>query len=295
LNWQLIKLVVVLTMITCSHQVMAQRYYANRHKGHRIFTWAGVGYSRLDLHLSNVSTLGYAGGSLGVGYGYSFSERWSINAGVEYTQLSSSIKPFDFAMEVEMLDTEEMPFIMRYDFSRYRERQHAHYINVLPLSVEYARGRFYCAVGAKAGLHLSATAVTTASHMETAGRYPQYIGDFTEMPDHYFDQKPNLREENRIRFGLNLMASAEVGMNIRNAPKRDPLRIALFCDYGLSNIQQSSGKALITIYEANPTIVNLNSLAGSTPKRITALLVGLKLTVFFKSPSTKRVYPCFCY
>jgi hypothetical protein len=282
-------------MITCSQQVMAQRYYADRHKGHRLFTWVGIGYSRLDLHLNDISTLGYAGGSLGVGYGYSFGERWSINAGVEYAQLSSSVKPFNFAMEVEMLDTEEMPFVMRYDFSRYRERQHAHYINVLPLSVEYARGKFYCAAGAKAGLLLSATAVTTASYMETAGKYPQYIGNFKEMPEHFFTKNYNLQAKNRVRFGVNLMASAEVGMNIaRSAPKRDPLRVALFCDYGLSNIRQSSGKARITINEANPAIVSLNDLAGSEPLRIASLLVGLKLTVFFKSPATKRIYPCFC-
>jgi hypothetical protein len=64
-----------------------------------------------------------------------------------------------------------MPFIMRYHFSQYRERQRARYINLLPLSVEHTRGRFSCAAGAKVGLHLSATAVTTVSDMKAEGVY----------------------------------------------------------------------------------------------------------------------------
>jgi hypothetical protein len=58
-------------MLAGSHQAIAQQYYANRHKGYRLFTWASISYSRLALHLSDISTLGYAGGSFGVGYGYS--------------------------------------------------------------------------------------------------------------------------------------------------------------------------------------------------------------------------------
>jgi hypothetical protein len=113
------------------------------------------------------------------------------------------------------------------------------------------------------------------------------------MPDHFFTTSHNLQGVTPVRFGVNLTASAEVGI-ARSAPKRPPLRIALFCDYGLSNIKQNTGKALIAIYEPNPTIVSLNSSAGSVPQRITSLLVVLKLTAFFKSPATKRVYPCFC-
>jgi hypothetical protein len=186
-----------------------------------------------------------------------------------------------------------MPFIMHYSFNRYQEHQYARYLNV-PLSVEYSYGRFYCATGIKAGLNTGATSVTTVNYMETKGEYEKYIGIFEEMPDHFFT-KTNIRTVNRIRFKANVMASAEVGMNIaRSVQNTNPLRISVFCDYGLSNIRQSAGKALVT-YGEDPAVVNFNSLAGNLPNRITTSIAGVKLTVFLKSPSTKRIYPCFCY
>jgi hypothetical protein len=285
--------VALLVMLAFSRQAMAQRYYANRHKGHRVFAWAGGGYSRLDLHLDNVSTLGFVGGILGVGYGYSFNARWAANAGVEYALLGSSIRPFGFTTELQMLDTEGTPFIMHYSFNRYQERQYARYLNV-PLSVEYASGKLYYVAGVKAGLHVGATSITTVNQVETKGEYERYIGAFEEMPDHFFT-KTDVRTANSIRFGTNIIASAEVGMNIaRNEQKTNPLRIGVFCDYGLSNIQQSAGKEPVR-YEENPIFINSNNMAGNVPQRITSFMVGLKLTVFFKSPNTKRVYPCFCY
>jgi hypothetical protein len=283
----------IIVMLACSHQAAAQRYYANRHKGQRIFAWVGGGYSRIDLHLSSISTLGHAGGVLGVGYGYSFGEHLAVNAGVEYAQLGSSTKPVSFDTERQMLDTEGDLLTMRYSFRRYRERQRAHYLSIMPVSAEYASGRFYCAAGAKIGMLVAATSVTMAN-VETTGSYLEYLGTFKEMPEHYFTQT-DVRTANNINFGLNITASAEAGVNIAgNVQKSDPLRIALFCDYGLNNISKANSEMGQIRYEANPTMISFNSLAGSAPRRITSFMLGLKLTIFFKSPNTKRIYPCLC-
>jgi hypothetical protein len=289
----LLKPTIIVMLVACSHQAAAQQYYANRHKGHRIFAWAGGGYSRLDLHLSSISTLGHAGGVLGVGYGYSFGEHMAVNAGVEYAQLGSSTKPVNFDTERQMLDTEGDILTMRYSLHRYRERQRAHYLSIMPVSAEYASGRFYCAAGAKIGMLVAATSLTMAN-VETTGSYLEYLGTFKEMPEHYFTQT-DVRTANKINFKVTITASAEVGVNIAgNVQKSDPMRIALFCDYGLNNISKANSEMRQIRYEANPTMISFNSLAGSTPSRITSFMVGLKLTIFFKSPSTKRIYPCLC-
>jgi hypothetical protein len=280
--------------LACSHRATAQRYYADRHKGHRIFAWIGGGYSRLNFHLNDVVTLGYAGGSLGAGYGYSFGEHLSVNAGAEYSLLGSSVEPFRFAEEVKRVDSEGENFTMYYSFYRYRERQYAYYINIMPVSVEYAYGRFYGAAGVKVGIPLGATSVSIAAdYMKTTGEYDDYIGEFEQIPDHGFDQT-EVKTSKSIKFRVNITASAEVGMNIaRSVQKSNPLRVAIFCDYGLANIKQSSDAVLIT-YEENSIEPRFNSLAGSRPQRITSFMLGLKLALFFKSPATKRIYPCFC-
>jgi opacity protein-like surface antigen len=280
-------------MLACSHHAAAQRYYANRHKGHRLFAWMSGGYARLDLHLSSIATLGSAGGNLGAGYGYSFSDHLAVNVGVEYSQLGSSTKPVSFETERQMSDTEGDLFTMRYSFSRFRERQRAHFINIMPASVEYADGRLYCAAGAKVGVHIGATSITAAD-METMGDYLSYLPPFKEMPDHYFTQT-SIRTENNINLKVNITASVEAGINVaRRAQKSNPLRIALFCDYGLNNItKQSAGMEQIK-YGENPVKVSFNSTAQSASNRTTSLIAGVKMTLFFKSPNTKRIYPCFC-
>ena len=292
--FSLLLMAAVAAMLACPHRAAAQQYYANRHKGHRIFMWIGGGYSRLDLHLSSIPTLGHAGGCLGGGYGYSLSENIAVNAGVEYALLGSATKPAGFTVERPIFDTEDDFLTILYSFSRYAERQRAHSINIMPVSVEYADGWFYCAAGTKVGLLVSANAVTAAD-AELKGDYEKYRGTFQEIP---YLPKISVRTANSISLRVNLMASAEVGVNIAGSSstkKSDPLRIALFCDYGLSNISKASGSKRVRYDdEVVPSMVNFNSLTDSDANRITSLLVGLKLTVYFKSSKTKRVYPCFC-
>lgn len=261
----------------------------------------------MDLHINGISTLGYVGGNLGASYGYSLNAHLSLNAGMEYSQLGSSTKPLNFIKELVILDSEEDMLTMRYVFNRYRERQRAHYLNFIPLNVEYADGRLYCAAGVKVGLNMGATSVTMAD-METTGEYPEYIGTYKDMPDHYFTQQ-NVQTTNSIDFKVNVMASAEVGINIaRDVQKSDPVRLALFCDYGLSNIAKKSGalpsssnsaveqnpNLVVIASEEHPEIVSFNSLTTTMSNHVTSLMVGLKLVIFFESPSTKKVYPCFC-
>ena len=254
--------------------------------------WIGGGYSRLDLHLSGIPALGYVGGTLGVGYGYSFGEHLAVNTGVEYSLLGSYTRPVSFTTERPIFDTEEDFLTILYSFYRYRERQRAHYLNIMPVSVEYADGWFYCAAGAKVGLNVRATSVTMAN-ATLSGDYEKYRGIFLGVP--YLPQI-SVQTTNSIRLGANIMASAEVGVNIAaDEQKSAPLRIALFCDYGLSNIAKPSAMARVS-YDDDviPSMVSFNSLTNSDANRITSLMVGLKLIIFFKSPGTKRIYPCFC-
>jgi hypothetical protein len=279
-------------LLACSSwQAAAQRHIAGAQSKHRFFAWVGGGYSRLDLHLNDIAAQGGLGGSLGAGYGYMFSAHWGISMGLEFALTGSSTKPVTPTTERKLRDTEGATFTMRYTFNRYRERQQAHYLNI-PLSVEYAHGMFYGGVGAKAGLFLSATAVTAASPVETAGEYDDYIGTFEDMPDHFF-AKNDIQATSSLSLATSIMVCAEAGVNLAHIRQKLPLRVALFCDYGISNLQKSAGKELVE-YGDNPLNVTLNSIAGNASTRITSLMAGLKLTLILKSIAPKRVYPCNC-
>ncbi|MDR1022347.1 MAG: hypothetical protein LBL94_03610 [Prevotellaceae bacterium] len=279
-------------LLACSSwQAAAQRQSAGAQSKHHFFAWVGGGYSRLDLHLNDIAAQGGLGGNLGAGYGYALSAHWAISTGLEFALVGSSTKPVTPATERKLRDTEGATLTMRYTFNRYQERQQAHYLNI-PLSVEYAHGMFYGGVGAKVGLLLSATAVTAASPVVTAGEYDDYIGSFEDMPDHFFT-KNDTRATNPLSLATNIMVCAEAGVNLTRIRQKLPLRAALFCDYGISNLQKSAGKELVE-YGDNPLNVTLNSIAANASTRITSLMAGLKLTLFLKAATPKRDYPCNC-
>lgn len=263
---------------------------------HGISVWGSLGYSRLSAKLAATVPLGYAGGSAGVGYSFAFNPSWSVNAGVELARLSSSTKAYTFDDSQEREDSEGMTFTMQYRYHRYKEYQHAHYLN-LPLSLGYTYQKFYALAGAKVGLQLQSSYRVKINPLETSGSYPQFIGDFEDMPNHYFSSKPR-EEKGSITLGANLMASVEAGVNLVQREQKNIWRLALFCDYGLINIHSgASSKNLIEYDNNNPLNIHANSLLYSNQNKgesIKSLMVGVKVTRLLIGKPISRRYRCNC-
>jgi hypothetical protein len=287
--------VICVLSLVSSLAVWAQPRYDISER-HRFVVWAAAGYSRLNMPASDLKTAGLAGGHIGVGYAFALMPNWYITTGAELSFVGSSSKSMDFIQSRELHDTEGMLFTMNYHFDRYKEFQYAKYVNV-PLTVEYSLGKYYFAAGPKVGFHIATSTMNRAKPMTTTGRYEQLIGEFEDMPNHFYTSR-NVKNKNKIDLGLDIMASAEAGINLMTDSYHDILRLGVFVDYGLMNLKKPAPVGYQDPddieYRENPLDVYLNNHIGnSATRKVTSFMAGVKLTYLIKGMGIRSDYPCF--
>lgn len=300
-----------------------------------IGVWGGGGYARLQHSINGTSVQGGLGALIGTGYQGSY-DQWMFKLGAEFYYLNSATKINDYTESKDWLYVPKEHYITyNYGFESYKDKQSTGYINI-PLMAGYRfNERFYLMVGAKYGLNLFGD-YTAKGMFSTTADDPEFIETMTGIPSHGIQNGLSLNSNGSLKFASNIVGSAEFGIyldewiygadnarrarrannaNARPAPNRPSYRMALFVDYGISDIQKNQTTEDLVQYAGNrqndPTDIANRALfasnrankipndATSASNKINSLLVGAKLTVLFqlaqerRPPAQRHVRPRF--
>ena len=291
-----------------------KKYYPASYVG----GYVGVGYSQLMHNIPTTTTPGGGAGLLGLEYFVKYGKNdkyFNFHLGVEAMYFNSLSRMNDFSLgstfyyNDPLHDNLEIDYFM--DFANYRE-SHNNLSIGLPIMFGGEFKQLYFAVGAKAkyglmGNYLTKTALTTWA------RDPEFIEDLENLPNHNIALN-NLQSKGNLNFGLDVTASAEVGLvldkwlsssatkigtDVRTR-KSVTYRLGVFVDYGVLNLSrnfthedillafpgmqtQSDGRYLVPATSMG-SVYNNSMLMSDVSKetRFNSFVVGAKFTVLFQ-------------
>ena len=291
-----------------------KKYYPASYVG----GYVGVGYSQLMHNIPTTTTPGGGAGVFGLEYFVKYGKNdkyFNFHLGVEAMYFNSLSRMNDFSLgstfyyNDPLHDNLEIDYFM--DFANYRE-SHNNLSIGLPIMFGGEFKQLYFAVGAKAkyglmGNYLTKTALTTWA------RDPEFIEDLENLPNHNIALN-NLQSKGNLNFGLDVTASAEVGLvldkwlsssatkigtDVRTR-KSVTYRLGVFVDYGVLNLSrnfthedillafpgmqtQSDGRYLVPATSMG-SVYNNSMLMSDVSKetRFNSFVVGAKFTVLFQ-------------
>ena len=264
---------------------------ANRNLHHIAF-WGGAGYSGLVNKSANSRFIGGGGGLLGVGYEYRY-DHFILNAGPEFRIFSSMDKisfpyPYDVAMMAEGYNQ-----IKHYTFGDPMRENHVAGQVMLPILLGGQWDKWYFMAGMKVGYTVLGTYNQRGTVTTSITDLSAFDPNWTDMPTHNILTDAPYRIKGNYNYGLDLTASAEVGVyingflgdewNKRNKARKYPLhlRAALFMDYGVMNLAKGSQGPIAVADENSITTRSLHSSDWAS-QRINSLLVGVKVTALLQ-------------
>ena len=252
---------------------------------HNIVLWGSAGYSNLLNDAVAVRSSGGIGAAIGVGYEW-HRNRFMLQTGAEFNLHNSKLALDDFIAYFDMLDSDNPreEYIGIFEYSGSMDKYTMSYVNV-PLMLGFQWERFYFLAGAKAGFNIQATSQVTTT-LETAGLYFDAIEPFRNIPGRFYTREVE-ENPNSLKLGLNTVASAELGFYLgdRATKNKTRYRLAVFCDYGLMNIDLNKPKENLLLIE--PYISHqpvMNSFVKSDIFRnshLNTFYAGVKFTVVF--------------
>jgi len=303
-----------------------------RYSTHYFTVWGGVGYSGLLNNYPSVTGglngdklnpnkyygtfdskfVGGGGGIIGVGYEWQY-KRFILDIGPEFRIFSSADKilldqPYNVDYYyVDILGT--WPMTNHYQFGKnFRENDVVGQI-MLPVMLGAKFQYWYFLAGAKVGYSLFGT-WHQRGDLTTSVTDRMAVEDWYDVSEKYTTVSYHQRswDEGKVsnHFGLDLTASAEVGVNIEdflsnnwnkdNMKRRFPyhFRAALFADYGVLNLNSHPElKQDIALVYADENIVTSNSLHASewATTRMNSFLVGVKGTFLLQLNKPKGRKP----
>lgn len=237
--------------------------------------------------------------------------------GVNYTYNQSFLSLEDYSVDIAEYPTMQY----KYSFDNYLEKN-TYGVGYIPIKLGASFDRWYFLVGAKIGLLSFAGTSQVQTDVTIWGQDEDIIDPLYGLHTHQMGEYSYVGEKRGIDFApFNAMLSAEIGINLnkrlwidekekkkydraqryRNLRKKKSLkelttfRLALFADYGISNLH---------IYQTNPvpfagentggivafdglTELHPYSLLGYKPHKdspLNNLLVGIKLSAQFEIP-----------
>ena len=287
--------------------------YLNRDISHRLGFWGQIGYSNLftsgigysapaaeglnPVGFKNKDN-GFVGGGLGLGYQLRY-KQFLMTVGAEFNFYNSvmGISNGDngaFALQYGMQPyANEM--IYHYNFAKLNDKLIGGFIQVpLLFGMELKKIPLFWQAGVKVGMGLLGQS-TIGGVYSTTIEDRTLIDGLTDMYKHSLVTDAALsRPATKVNFGLNVAASAEVGVNLDEWVKATPkLRVSLFADYGFLNslsyapavgAQDIPTQMLVA---ANPLNFPVNSALATTSAqaaKVNPFLVGVKFAVWFELP-----------
>lgn len=276
------------------------RRYNNftRFNVHNLHFWVGDGYASLLNKGATSATAPYFDGDfttktkggngfiVGLGYEYNW-KHLIVSVGPEFRLLTSKDNlTFSDAYHIGMSEYNQ---VKHYQFNEMTENHLLGQI-MLPMMVGGQWDAVYFKAGVKVGYSLFGNANQKASLHSSIYDPLAYDQAWTDIPGHNLTASGDYALKDKNKFGLDVTASAEVGVNIdqllseawqkENDNRQHPLRmrLAAFVDYGIPNLScANQDVAMATVTEQDiQTISWLNSNWGAS--KLNSLIVGIKFT-----------------
>ena len=290
--------------------------YNERDIAHRLGFWGQVGYSNLFTSgiLFNDATgtanpigfqnkdKGYVGGGLGLGYQLRY-KQFLMTVGAEFNTYNSVMAITNRPDGTFSLAYGMAPYAntmtYHYDFAKLNDQIIGGFVQVpLLFGMELKDIPLFWQAGVKAGIGILGLS-TVSGVMTTSIEDKELIAGLNDMYKHALvTDKEVERPASNVNFGLNLAASAEIGVNFdRWIKSASRLRVSLFADYGLLNalsykeIQGAQDIPTQMTVAANPIDFPTNSALMTTSAKdakVNPFLVGAKLAVWFDLPRHKK-------
>jgi outer membrane protein OmpA-like peptidoglycan-associated protein len=287
--------------------------YNNRDIAHRLGFWGMVGYSNLFtsgikyVPAANSSVNpegfinkdnGFVGGGAGLGYQLRY-KQFLMTVGAEFTFYNSVMGVTNqpdgtFALQYGM-EPYANTMIYHYDFSKLNDKMIGGFVQVpLLFGMELKNIPLFWQAGVKAGLGIMNQS-TISGTFSTSIEDKELISGLSDMYVHTLVTDREIAPvQTKMNFGLNVAASAEIGVNfdqwLSSAAK---LRLSVFADYGVMNVQNYSPLAGATdiptqmMTDPNPLNFPTNSAMTTTSAadaKVNPFLVGAKIALWFDLP-----------
>ena len=300
--------------------------YNERDMAHRLGFWGLVGYSNLFTSgiqytpaTAPLNTYGfvnkdkgYAGGGFGLGYQLRY-KQMIMTVGAEFT-LYNSVMDFrnnDEGTVLRHYGMQPYPNTMIYSYA-FREMQDKLIGGWLQLPIlfgmEHKNIPLFWQVGVKAGFGMLGQS-TVSGIYTTSIEDRELIDGLTDMFNHSLVTDAEIDQPaTKVNFGLNLAATAEIGVNLDQWIKASPrVRASLFVDYGVMNALSYKPAALSRpgaetdipvqlLGNDDPLAFTTHSTLATTSAvtaKVNPFLVGAKFAVWFDLP--RKVKPTTDY
>ena len=291
--------------------------YNERDIAHRLGFWGQVGYSNLfttDIRFTEPNAQpgnpvgflnedkGFVGGGLGLGYQLRY-KQFLMTVGAEFNFYNSVMGISNNQDGTLALQYGMQPYastmIYHYDFTNLNDKLIGGFVQ-LPLlfGMELKNIPLFWQAGFKVGMGVMGQS-TVSGKLSTSIEDKELINGLNDMYNHSLVTDMDVTPPTtKVNFGLNVAASAEIGVNLDQWVKATPrLRASLFVDYGFMNAlkyQPAAGAQDIPtqmLVDANPLNFPVNSALATTSvaaAKVNPFLVGAKFAVWFDLPRQKK-------
>lgn len=291
--------------------------YNNRDITHRLGFWGQVGYS--NLFTSGIASddkaqtgfqnkdKGFVGGGLGLGYQLRY-KQFLMTVGAEFNTYNSimgiSNQPDGSVLRSFGMEPYATTMTYTYNFAKMQDQLIGGFAQVpILFGMELKKLPLFWQAGLKAGIGVWSSSKISGT-MTTTIQDNELIDGLVDMYNHSLVTDQDFsRPATSVKWGLNLAATAEIGVNFDQWINASPrLRLSLFADYGFLNALSykaaapASAKAQTDLpaqllATANPLDFPTNSaLATSSAAnaKVNPFLVGAKIAVWFDLPRQKK-------
>ncbi|MBO4690336.1 MAG: OmpA family protein [Paludibacteraceae bacterium] len=288
--------------------------YNNRDITHRLGFWGQVGYSNLftsgiAFEAANPNPVGFenkdkgfVGGGLGFGYQMRY-RQMILTTGLEFNTYNS-VMAFSNQPDGTMLlhygmEPYAATMTYNYAFDQMRDKLIGGFAQ-LPIlcGMEFSSVPIFWQAGLKVGMGVMGRS-TLLGNMTTSITDKELMVDLEQMYGHTLVSDEEIsRPSTSVQFGLNLAASAEIGVNLDQWINASPrLRASLFADYGILNslsykaADGAQDVPMQMMVAANPLDFPVNSTLNTTSAanaQVHPFLVGAKLAVWFDLPRKQK-------
>ena len=292
--------------------------YLNRDISHRLGFWGLIGYSNLFTSGINYTApaaeglnptgfrnrdKGFVGGGLGLGYQLRY-KQFLMTVGAEFDFYNSVMGISNMENGAYALQYGMQPYademLYHYDFSGLSDKLIGGFVQIpLLFGMELKKIPLFWQAGLKVGFGVLGQSTLGGTYSTTI-EDRTLIDGLTDMYKHSLVTGRALNAPaTKVGFGLNMAASAEVGVNLDEWVKAMPkLRVSLFADYGFLNslryIPADGAQDIPTrmLVDANPLNFPVNSALATTSAataKVNPFLLGVKFAVWFELPRKQLV------
>ncbi len=275
------------------HGLLTSQYTGEHHL---IGVYIDGAYSLMHTNCSAINSLpGGSGWAIGGVYEYqNYVFRLQTGVGARIQSVKNKVDDYSFT-DNTVYDAYHYPYHLHYSFTDRMDQVHTAYLQV-PLLLGANFQGIYFFGGVKLDLPLWGRTIVKAIGT-TTGTYDQFMGTFEEMDNHGLRKNVELiRKKDIILMQPNVHISAEIGYEWGeiyrgetgfDAPKPKDYRIklALFADYCLNNMNNRSNFPIVNIptdYKWDFSAFEMHHVLSSNlvnESFIRNLYVGIKLTL----------------